>query len=93
MSPLRLLNEGELDLVVAYSRECDEEMIEAVVNAFHTADVDVFDEPTTLADWVDPAVFEDLCWSSDRLLYFCVRIWSHQVVLTPEEVRIYRQQS
>ncbi|WP_313691846.1 hypothetical protein [Halorarum halobium] len=64
-------------------------MSEAIVNAFHAANVDVFEEPTRLADWVNTDVLNDLQWSSDGPLYLSTRIWDHQVVLTAEEVRIY----
>lgn len=90
MSTLPLVNEGELSLVVRYLRESNEEMAEAVVNAFLATEVDVYDRPTRLVDWINADVFENLEWSSDRPLYLCTRIWGHAVVMTPEEVRIYR---
>jgi len=86
---LPLLDEEELPLVVAYSRSSDENMDEAVVNAFLAANIDVFDRPTTLVDWVNTDVFEDLQWSSSPRLYLCTRIWGYQVVITSEEIRIY----
>lgn len=89
MAFLPPLNEGELDLLVAYSFDDEEEITQAIVNAFLAADVDVFEEPTQLVDWVNADVFEDLEWSDDRLLYLCTRIWDYQVVVTPKEVRIY----
>lgn len=84
-----LLNEQELSLIVRYSVEDDEKMNEAVVDAFIAAGVSPFDRPTYLADWINPDIFEDLEWSSDRPLYLCTRIWNHQVMMTPEEIRIY----
>lgn len=90
MGGLPLFNEGDLSLVVRYSLESDEGMAEAVVNAFLAADVDVYDRPTRLVDWLDADVFEILEWTSGRPLYLCTRIWDHGVVMTPEEVRIYR---
>lgn len=90
MSALPLLNEGDLSLVVRYSLESDEGMAEAVVNAFLAADVDVYDQPTQLVDWINADVFENLEWRSDRPFYLGTRIWDHGVVMTPEEVRIYR---
>lgn len=90
MSPLPLLNEGDLGLFVRYSRESNEGMAEAVVNAFLAAEVDVYHQPTQLVDWINADVFERIEWRSDRPLYLCTRIWDHGVVITPEEVRIYR---
>lgn len=89
MSPLPLLNEGNLSLIVRYSLDTEEEMGEAVVNAFLAAGLDVYDCPTTLVDWIDAEVFESLEWSSGRPMYLCTRIWGRRVVMTPEEVRIY----
>lgn len=89
MSHVPLLNEEDLDLLVSYSVSSGEEMSEAIVNAFHAANVDVFEKPTQLVDWINADVFETLQWTSDRPLSLSTRIWDHRVVLTPEEVRIY----
>lgn len=91
MAHLPLLNEGDLHLLVSYSLSSEEEMSEAVVNAFHAANIDVFEKPTQLVDWINADVFNVLQWSSDRPLYLSTRIWDHQVVITAEEVRIYTQ--
>jgi acetolactate synthase-1/2/3 large subunit len=53
------------------------------------ANVDVFDKPTQLVDWVNPDVFDAIQWTSDRPVYLSTRIWDHQVVITAEQVRIY----
>lgn len=89
MAPLPLLNEGQLDLLVSYSISSDEEMGEAVIDAFLAANMDVFERPTTLVDWINVNVFEEIQWTSDRPLYLSTRIWDHQVVITAEEIRIY----
>jgi hypothetical protein len=89
MVPLPHLNEEELNLLVSYSLSSGEEMSEAVVNAFLAANIHVFEKPTQLVDWVDPAVFDAIQWTSDRPLYLSTRIWDHQVVITAEQVRIY----
>lgn len=91
MAHLPLLNEGDLHILVAYSRSSGEEMSEAIVNAFDAANIDVFEQPTQLVDWINADAFDDLQWSSDRPLYLSTRIWDHQVVITAEEVRIYTQ--
>jgi len=85
------LNEDDLRLLVAYSLSSEEEMVEAIVNAFHAANIDVSERPTQLIDWVDADVFDVLEWSSDRPLYLSTRIWDHQVVITAKQVRIYTQ--
>lgn len=84
------LNERDLGLLVQYSLGPDEEMAEAVVGAFIKAGVDVFSKPTTLVDWINPDVLKHLDWTPDGPLYLSTRIWDHRVVITAEEVRIYR---
>ena len=92
MSALPPLDEEELSLLVRQSIGSEEEIGEAVVDAFVAVGVDVYERPTTLAEWIDPDVFETLQWSSGRPLYLCTQIWDHRVVITPEEVRIYINQ-
>lgn len=91
MAPLPLFNEGDLSLVVRYSLESGEEMSEAVVGAFQAAGVDVYDRPTQLVDWIEADIFEQVSWTSDQPIYVSTRIWDRQVVMTPEEVRIYEE--
>ncbi|AGN01590.1 hypothetical protein L593_08225 [Salinarchaeum sp. Harcht-Bsk1] len=73
---------------MTYSLGSDEEMAEAVINAFHAANIDVFDKPTELDDWVSTDIFETLHWT-DRPVFLSTRIWDQRVVLCAEEVRIY----
>lgn len=87
------MNEGDLTLLVSYSLGSDEEMSKAIVEAFLAANIDVYHKPTSLVEWVNTDVFDDLQWSSDRPIYLCTRIWDHQVVLTAEEIRIYSSQA
>lgn len=89
MSSLPPLNEGRLNLLVSYSRSSGEEMTEAVVKAFEAANIDAFERRTQLIDWINPDVLESLEWNPDQPLYLSTRIWEHQVVMTPEEIRIY----
>lgn len=79
------------DLVVSYTPGSEEGMHEALVNAFLVADVDVFDRPTQLADWIDPDAVTGLEWAADRSLYLCTRVWGRPVVVTADEVRVYSE--
>ena len=88
MPSLPPIDEFENDLLVSYSISSDEEMSEAIVNAFHTANIDVFKKPTTINDWIDPDVFETLQWT-DSPVYLSTRIWDHRVSMTAERVRIH----
>ena len=90
MVPSPELNERDLGLLVRYSLGPDEEMAEAVVGAFGEAGINVFSKPTTLANWINPDVLEELEWTPNGPLYLSTRIWDHRVVITAEEVRIYR---
>lgn len=89
MSPLPELNEDELGLVVAYARGRGEEMDQAIVKAFLAANIAVMEKPTTLVDWINPEVLDEIQWSTGRPIYLCTRIWDHRVVITAEEIRIY----
>lgn len=82
-------NQSESDLLVSYSISSGEAMHKAIVNAFLAANVDVFEKPTQLVDWISVDVLEALQGSSDRPIRLSTRIWNHRVVLTPEEVCIY----
>lgn len=83
------MNEEDLNLLVSYSIDCGEGISEAIIEAFLVANIQVYDKPTQLADWINTDVFEDLQWSSDHPLYLCTLIWDQQVVITAEEIRIY----
>jgi len=63
-------------------------MSEATVNAFYAANIDVFEKPTTINDWIEPDVFETLQWI-DYPMYLSTRIWDHRVSTTAERVRIH----
>lgn len=89
MESLPLIDESEVGLLVAYSLSRDEEMTEGIVNAFSAADIDVFEKPTVLADWINPDVFKVLQWSADSPHQLITRIWDHQVVITGDQIRIY----
>lgn len=89
MDRLVPVSESDSDLLVVYSVDREEETCEAVVEAFQAANIDVFEKPTTIDDWLDADVFNDLTWPSDSPLLLRTQIWEHPVVITGEEVRIY----
>lgn len=89
MGSLPPLNERQFDLLVSYSISSGEEMHEAVVNAFLAANIEVYEKPTQLVDWVAADVLEVLESNPDRPINISTRIWDHRVVLSPEEVCIY----
>lgn len=89
MASLPLLHEEDLELVSIYSIDAEEKANEAVVSAFLSADFDVFDRSSRLADWDDADLLTDLDLSSENLLHVGMRCWDHLVIITPDEVRIY----
>lgn len=84
-----LLNERDLELLVRYPIESGETVSEAIVHAFLTLGVDVFDRETTLQDWVDVGALEEFTWDSACHLYVSTQVWDRQVVVTADGVRIY----
>lgn len=88
MVPL-LSDKGDRNLLIAYRLNDEEEICEAIVNAFYAANIDVHQRPTEIHDWINTDVFSVLQWSSDRPHLLSTRIWDHRVVITAEEVRIY----
>jgi hypothetical protein len=89
MPSLPLLDESQLNLLVSYSISSEQEVTEAVIDAFLAGNIDVYEKPTTLVDWVNVDVLENIRWTADGPVYLSTRIWDHQVVITAEEVRIY----
>ena len=89
MVPLPQLNEEELSLLVSHTIGADETVSEAIVGAFSEANVNVFAEETTLEEWIDTDGLEEFDWDSHRPFYVSSPVWDHQVVVTPDEVRIY----
>lgn len=88
MAPLSPLRRGDSGLVVAHAVESDQSLAEAIVEAFLLAGMDVYSEPTQLADWVDPDALEQLEFAAPQT-YLGTRIWDHHLLITGEEVRIY----
>jgi hypothetical protein len=91
MDPITSLDVRDPCPIVSYSISNNEEMTEAVVNAFYAANIDVEEKPTTLADWLHADVLRRIQWTTDRSVRLSTRIWDHWTVMTPEEVRIYHQ--
>lgn len=90
MTPLPPLRRGNSGLVVAHGIESDESLTEAIIEAFLLAGLDVYSEPTQVADWVEPDVLEGLDFDAPQT-YLGTRIWDHHILITGEEVRIYER--
>lgn len=90
MSPLPPLRRGNTGLLVSHDIESDKSLHEAIVEAFLLAGMDVYSEPTQIADWLEPDVLKRLDFT-DPHTYVGTRIWDHHVLITGEEVRVYER--
>ncbi|MFD1648009.1 PAS domain-containing protein [Haloarchaeobius litoreus] len=77
------------NLLVTYSRDADEPMSEAILNAFLALDIDIYEMDRTLQDWVDTDLLDGFDWHSARPLTIRTRLWGYSVELTVDAVRIY----
>jgi hypothetical protein len=89
MSKDELLDDADLDLLVSCEIGSEDEITEVIVRAFEAVQIDVFDKPTVLDDWVDTDVFVDLNWDRDYPIYLSTIIWDHRVIIASEQIRIY----
>lgn len=89
MPSLLPLNEENHETKASHSIDSGEELSDGIIYAFLSANVQVFDKPTLLNNWVDPVILEAIQRSPDSPHYLHTVIWDHQVVITSEEVRIY----
>lgn len=80
-------------LLVKYSRDADEPISEAILQAFLALDIDVFEKDSTLQDWIDIDLLNECDWDSTRPLTVTTRIWGYTVELTADDVRIYADSS
>jgi PAS domain S-box-containing protein len=81
------------NLLVTYSRDDDESMSEAILQAFFALDIDVFDMETTLQDWINTDPLDGFDWDSTHPLTITTRLWGYSVELTADDVRIYTDSS
>lgn len=79
----------DTDLLVTYSRDADELMSEAILQAFFALDIDIFAMDRTLQDWIDADLLDGVDWHSARPLTITTRLWGYSVELTADDVRIY----
>lgn len=77
------------NLLVTYSRDEDEAMSEAILQAFFAVDIDPFGMDRTLEDVIDTDLLDGFDWHASRPVSIATRIWGYFVELTAEDVRIY----
>jgi hypothetical protein len=76
---------------VVYSLEDGESMTDAVLAAFEASDVDIDTHNATLYDQIDDNGLEGLFARHNRQLRLTTRLWDRPVVITPEQVVVYRE--
>ena len=81
------------DLLVTYSIGSGERIPTAITKAFQATASDPWECETVVNDWIDGDAIDQLCRTSDRHLRVSTIVWNHPVVVTPEEIRIYAEQS
>ena len=81
--------QAHTDPLVTYSRDADELMSEAILQAFLALNIDIFDMETTLRDWINTDPLDGFDWDAARPLTITTRVWGYCVELTADDVRIY----
>ena len=77
------------ELLVRYSMDGEESVVQGIASAFASLDVDPQSQKTVIHDAVDTEALRRLQESSDRHIRVSIRLWGRPVVVTPEDVSIY----
>lgn len=83
------LDRSEADHLTTYSIDSEECITTAIAEAFRTIDLDIEEEETVIADWIDVDALDRLCRGSDRYVQVSTLVWGYPVVVTPGEIRIF----
>lgn len=75
--------------LVSYRIDDDEHVVEAIVDAFRSIDVEPYDRETVLEDWVNCECLDGLLWESNEGLRVSTDIWGHPTTITADTVTIY----
>lgn len=78
------------ETAVVYSLGTDESTTDAVLAAFEHSDVDIGEHETTLYEQIDDIGLNGLFGGDVRELRLTTRLWGRPVVITPEQVVVYR---
>lgn len=76
---------------VVYSLGSSESTTDAVLAAFEHSSVDIGEREATLYDQIDDIGLDGLFDRGDRELRLTTRLWDRPVVITPEQVVVYRE--
>lgn len=87
-TPTRRANYRDRNRLVTYSLSSDESASEGLFIAFDAIGIDLQGQDTTLQDWIDPGVVNDLQTSISDF-HITLHVWNYPVGLTPEKVIIY----
>lgn len=75
--------------LVTYRIDDDEHVVEAIVDAFGSTDVEPYDRETVLEDWVNCETLGEMRWESNERLRVSTEIWGHPTTITADTVTIY----
>lgn len=75
--------------LVTYQIEDGETVYEAITEAFGAIGVDVYEQKTTIEDWIKKDLFDLSIHDSEAPWRVSTIIWDHPIVITPGEIRIY----
>lgn len=90
---LPALQRSDVDLLATYSIGSEESMPTAITEAFRSTGLNPADQETVVEDWIDGDALDQLCRAPDRHLRISTIIWNHPVIITPEEIQIFDNQS
>lgn len=84
---------AEKSLLVTYSVEDPDRITDEIVDAFLAAQIDVFDRDERLQEQIATDALESFDWESNQSLQIHCELWDHRVVVTPDAVAVYENES
>jgi hypothetical protein len=76
--------------VVTYSRDGDENGVDAIVSAFSTTPLDLdLAERDPLYEWIDLDALDALFESARDDVTLSTIIWNHPIVITADDIEVY----
>lgn len=75
--------------LITYQLEDDERVYEAIADAFGSIGFDVYNQETTIEDWVRKCPFDLDTSESMGPCRVSIIIWDYATVITCDEIRIY----
>lgn len=90
---LPALRQSDLDLLVTYSIGSEESIPVAITASFRAIGLNPTDQETVVEEWIDGDALDQLYRASGRHLRVSTNVWNHPVIITPEEIQIFDNQT